>query len=1312
MSDDISNRRVTAFAEDSAGHIWLGTFRGLNRFNSYDYTQYFCTDEDSDIPDNHISALLCDSRGRLWVGTVNGVCRYTQQGDFRQIPVMSDYKYGQQFLENGRGRIFLNSLANLCVYNPDTDVFEPVGQNINPGGTLSAKLHIDKNDVLWVVEPASLRCYNSDSMALLDSIAMSGSPVYSTLLDNGELWMTGQGSVQIVDVNTHRMCQVPSALAKDARLAHDVITNIQPFGDGLLLNTDREGLLYYNRKEGVLLRPREGGYPFDAPDFKVTVMFTDSHDNLWMGSEDHGYVVRSGNQKRFNNNYILRSAFDGKSVVALQKARDGRLWILTHSDGLWLYDGKSFTVKQIPLPSRLRVNGYEPEINYIFVDVRGFLWMITENNTVTRCSFDGSRLTIEESFSLNGARYVVQDENDCIWVSTNGWYVYVKESRDVQFEVVEVSSPTFAFIPSLLPLTDGSIMLSAFAMPFKRIEPQSRTVENMPISSDDYASSIRRSVLIPTSLFQDSHGDVWIGTIANGLLRYSPSDNSLAPIPGTSCSDISGIEEDVEGNIWVSTLYGLCKYDRVTGRFTNWYAADGIGGNQFNERTSCVLDDGTLVFGGTHGLTVFDPEDVNFRERVPLVFEDLKVFNQHIRPSEGGSIKKIMALRPDIHIKHNQNGFSISFAALNYSHFRHVRYSYKMEGFDDYWKETNSAHEAFYTKLPAGKYTFRVRITDNNRSIVGAENSIRVIVHPAPWNSWWAWCVYVMLLLAVFAMIMLLRRRWLRQREALRVSQMEKEQEKRVNKMNMSFFANVSHEFRVPLSVISGPVEQLYSSPEITGGNKKLLSVVRRSVQRMIRLVNQILDFNRLEDDAMGLKVRRGDIVDLLRRIMDVFGVMAEEKDISLTSYGLEDSFLMYMDGDKIDKICTNLLSNAVKFTPVGGRIEVGFDVVSRTDAAGGFTLREDDLEEQYVRVSITDNGCGIPKDKLETVFERYYQLENNDVGKYNYGSGIGLYYARRLAELHHGYLKAFAREDGVGGSVFVLLLPVGEGCYSGQEFDRGEETAQDKVFPLPLVVASQFDEEETDKPTVLVVDDDADIVHYLKMLLSDRYRVVYRFDAASALQFMEKDEPDIVVSDVVMPGKDGYEMCREIKQDLRLCHIPVILLTAKVTVGDQVQGLDSGADAYVTKPFDPTLLLTLINTQLKNRERMRNIFRETTKPDTIEENALLPQDKAFMEDLYELMEAELSNSELNVTSMAESLHISRTKIYYKVKGMTGESPSNFFKTYKLNRAAELLREGRYNISEIADITGFSTLSHFSTSFKKRFGVPPSEYVG
>ncbi len=426
FSDDISNKMITAFEEDGCGHIWIGTFRGLNKFNSYDYSQFFCTDEDFDIPDNHITALHCGSDGRLWVSTVNGTCRYTSQGDFQQVPIAGENKYVVQILETGRGRIFLNTFLDFYAYNPETESFETVLSGVDPDFTMNVRGHVDANDVLWVANPTSLRCYNSESMNLLDSIALTGYPMYSALLDNGELWLTGYGSVQIMDVNTHRFKTVSDAVAKGGRLSNDRINCIHPYEDGLLLNTDRQGLLYYNRREDVVFRPGEGGFPFEAPAFTVTVMFTDSHGNLWIGSDDQGYVVRSGNQKRFNSNYMLRSAFEGKSVVALQKDGKDRLWILTHSDGLWLYDGKSLSVRQIELPSRLRVNGYEPNVNYIFIDGREDLWLITEYNTVTHCSFDGVRLKIEETFSLYGARYIIQDENGVMWVSANGWYVFVK----------------------------------------------------------------------------------------------------------------------------------------------------------------------------------------------------------------------------------------------------------------------------------------------------------------------------------------------------------------------------------------------------------------------------------------------------------------------------------------------------------------------------------------------------------------------------------------------------------------------------------------------------------------------------------------------------------------------------------------------------------------------------------------------------------------------------------------------------------------------------------------------------------------------
>ena len=349
----------------------------------------------------------------------------------------------------------------------------------------------------------------------------------------------------------------------------------------------------------------------------------------------------------------------------------------------------------------------------------------------------------------------------------------------------------------------------------------------------------------------------------------------------------------------------------------------------------------------------------------------------------------------------------------------------------------------------------------------------------------------------------------------------------------------------------------------------------------------------------------------------------------------------------------------------------------------------------------------------MENIFKRYYQLDNQTKAIINWGTGIGLYYSRRLAELHHGYLKAFNRRDGQG-SEFAFVYPLNREMYSDEEC-RPIDDGQRYVAPVDNIVQVSVNEQqqadEDHRPTILVVDDDTEIINYMQALLSAQYRVITCLDAEDALTKMREEEPNIILSDVIMPGKTGYELCREIKQDIQLCHIPVILVTAKITPENQVEGLNVGADAYVTKPFDPNVLLALIKSQLNNRLRVRHILSQSTKTtDEDVENVLSHQDKQFMEELYQLMEDELANSELDVAHITDLIHISRTKLYYKIKGLTGETPSNFFRTYKLNRAAELIKEGHHTISEISDMTGFSTQSHFSYVFKKQFGVTPTQY--
>ena len=1319
ITNNISNQQVNAFAEDAQGHIWIGTFRGLNKYNVHEFHQYFCTDDSLDLPDNQIKDMLRDSKGRLWISTVNGVCRYTDKDNFKHIPSDMTNKNGIQLLEGTDGRIFLNYTSHLSVYNPTTEEMNCVIPQLDPQGTMIVKCFIDAEAQLWVVTPRTLRCYDYYSMQLKDSVAINKNSRYFYLHKDGKIWLTGSRTLLLFDTHTHQFTETPPLLAQHPILRESEITYIHPYGNNsLLLNTSRHGMFCYNYANNTIAHQGEEGFPFEVPGFQISCMFTDSQNNLWIGSTDQGYTVCYHYKERFNNDNYIRSYFNNKSVVSASAEKNGILWITTLSNGVYRYDLNNKKVVPIDMEKIFPESRQKAvRVNQIFVDNDNNLWMTVTNNKVLKCQYNNNDLHIINEYDIKYPMSITQDYNGSIWIGTASPYVYKIAPEEKVFREIKAfdisTGSNFTFIPGLLPMKDGNLLVAAFHKPMQLINTQTGVVKELLLNEEDYKACIKRSVIIPTALFEDLQGDIWIGTVGNGLLKYSPSNGKIQPMPGTACTDISGIEEDTQGNLWVSTLYGLSKYDRTTNRFTNYYEADGIGGNQFYDRASCRLSDGTLVFGGTHGLTLFNPIDVQIKRNIPLLFENLKVHNKLIHPGNEECISKHLSYNPDIKLNYNQNGFSISFVALDYSEHERVHYYYMLEGFDRYWIDANNNREAYYANLPAGCYTFKVRIMDNDRNIVEAENSITVTVEPAPWRTWWAYTLYLLLAAGVVFLFLRALYRIRLEKEQARRAEQEKEQEQRVNKMNMSFFANVSHEFRTPLTMISGPVTQLCESPEIDGNNKKLLHIVQQSVNRMLRLVNQLMDFNKLENDTLKLKVKRTDVVTELKHIMEIFNVNAQSKDISLITTGIEDSFLMWLDADKIDKITTNLLSNALKFTPRGGKIEVNFDVITGEEARQAFHIPQEQAFAQYIKLEVADTGIGIPENQTERIFERYYQLNNQAVGSYNWGTGIGLYYARSLARLHHGLLKAGNRTDGQG-AVFTLILPTSDGAYSPEERDN-EQQEQGKAYPLQPdspTGASTHDEEEEDDTLkkILVVDDDTEVAHYLKVLLSPTYRVICRFNAEDAFKAVSEEAPDLVLSDVVMPGTDGYTLCRKIKEDLQLCHTPVILVTAKANMEDQVEGLNTGADAYVTKPFDPTYLQALIQSQLKNREKVRALLGRNTQTDAIADDVLSPQDNAFMTELYSLMENELSNPELDISHMTELLKISRTKFYYKVKGLTGENPSSFFKTYKLNRAAELIKEGKYSISEIADMTGFSTHSYFSKAFKKQFGIAPSEY--
>lgn len=1308
-STTLSNNRITAIAQDSKGHIWLGTFRGLNRYDSHEYHQYFCSsDDNTGLPDNQIQCLLSDRTGSLWVGTVNGICRYREDDSFDYIPIYGTRSNNVvQILQSRSGKVLINTADAISLYNSESGCFESRLTVYSNDWQFMSGAFISPDDRLWVFGDR-IYCYNLDNFRLERCIDLScGNPVSICMSPDGRIWIYSDKGLSVLSTSEERFLPLPSAIASDKAFKASYISQIFLVSNCLLFITESGDCFSYNLADGNFVRKGEPDFPFDVPDFRMNSVFEDSEKNIWWCSYDQGYSISYAYKGKFSNN-VLNAELGGKSVLSMD-ASGGEVYFSTLSDGIYHYDVEAGVLE------RLKENNIIDRKNKQYISCLraakdGKLW-IGAQNKIFLCRKEKSLLKVLRQWDCPWAFCMKPDSDGNMWIGLfNGFVARISEDGS-RTDYIRLGIPenSYSFVGGIDFLPSGKVIVATFGEGLFEIDRNSLEFKKIQISQEDWDKCIARSLFIPSSLKTDSQGKVWIGTVANGLLQYDPSTSKLTPLPGTPCNDICSIEEDLQGNLWISTQAGLAKYDRSVGRFINWFEADGIGGNQFYDRSSAILPGGALIFGGTHGVTLFNPVELMTHRTVPLCFEELKVHNKTVMPSEGGCISKAMAFNPEVKLKYSENSFAISFSALDYSEYERVRYSYMLEGYDKYWVNASTNREANYANVPSGKYIFKVRITNIEQTDVLAENSLDLCVGRPLYRSWWAYTLYIILAISILCIIVVYRRKFIEEREAKKKAAMEREQEKKVNEMNMSFFANISHEFRTPLTMISGPIAQLTESASVDDEGKRLLGIVQRNIQRMLRLVNQLLDFNKLENDSLKLKVRNIDVVSLLNYLVEIFRVSAKEKGISLVTWGIEDSLSAWADDDKLDKICFNLLSNAMKFTSQGGKVEISLDCLTRDDAQKLFGDCMQYNDNKYLKITVKDTGPGIPEDQLEKIFERYYQLDNNVRGAYNWGTGIGLYYARTLAAMHHGWLKAANRNDGLQGAMFILLLPASESSYSEAEKAKEGDFVQKKAIKITAPVEEDVQDEH--RPTVLIVDDDTDVVRYMKELLSTRYNVLYRYDADSAFLSVKKDAPDIVISDVMMPGKSGYELCRDIKGSLQLSHIPVILLTAKAGVDDQVQGLDCGADAYVTKPFEPQYLMALVNSQIKNREKIRALLSQATEVSALDDNVLSEQDNAFMKDLYALMERELSNDELDVTGMTERLHISRTKFYYKVKGLTGENPSVFFKRYKLNRAAQLLKEHKYNISEIADMTGFSTLSHFSTSFKKQFGVSPSEFI-
>lgn len=1287
ISQSISNNRVNAFVEDGEGCVWIATDRGVNRYNGYDYHCWYHTDSPSSLCDNQVKALAVDRDGYVWCGTINGICRYTDKDDFRTVPVG-----GSTFIR----KIFLTPAGNLVVCTLDSIEVLEKGDDGQDAFRIVERLDsrfgifcLDSIGRLWFVSSEGLRWWNIDKGSKSETGVKFDGWVYNIHLQDGRyIWMSSfGGGLYVFDTFSENFIDVPEPLSRFAgknwneiKLILDGTTE-----DNVLIYTNSLETYEWNPKTYTLSRLPVSELTDDAKVGILSVTMRDRSGNLWVGTSDQGFGIRRARGNRFNNDSELNRTLAVKSVTSLCRASDNSIVINTYGHGLWKWDGTKVV--------RLRCEGIwnENMLQRLTSASDGFIYA-TAPYSVMKMRLSGNVLEYVSGWTLPVMQLydITEDDSGRLWVGTYSDKVFVINTEEGEPEAVDVGfgSKASTMCQKVVPLGNGTLAVAVIHLGIVVIDGNTHGLKLVPIS-DCYDGRL----FIPVSSYVDSKGDLWVGTRGQGLFRYSQSSGTIERMEGLAPKDIMGIIEDSSSRMWISTLHGLYRYNPVTSRFVGFFVSDGTGGDQYNEASVTLTGDGHPIFGGTHGVTLVSEFEDQDTDTTAILFEDVVINNkiQHAYNSRAldGRIAETKSLRlrqrEDVNV-------GISFCTVDYGLWPSTHFSYRLEGFEEEWVESSN-HNAFYSNLPAGKYRFRVRAWNADYTRILTENAVSVTVTPPWWLSWWMrWMVYPLLMMFVLAGVLFFFVRDRRNRMAAEEARRKSENEKHINDMNMSFFVNVSHEMRTPLAVIKGPLDMLVADQTISEENRSLLKIMSRNVGRLLRYINQLMDVSKLENDTLALRVRYLDVSVLVRNMLDIFRINAAEKGIEMICSGLDESFIFLLDEDKIEKILSNLLSNAVKFTGRGGRIEISLD------ADSGFMV-----------LSVANSGPEIPENELENIFLRYYQVASGG-GQLNYGTGIGLYYSRRLVELHHGTIEAHNRPDGTGPE-FTVRIPISEEAYSGDE-RQDEAEAQLMTVPeieesVPTVSATSAD----GKPVLLVVEDETEMARFLKTIFSSSFKVANRYDADSALADMSAINPDIVVCDVMMPGtRDGFDLCREIKNNPDTSHLPVILLTAKINIESQVKGLDCGADSYITKPFNPSYLAASVRSLMANRDRLRHSLSSSTQTKGINSDRLSPYDREFMDRLYELMEKSLSDPELNTMGIAEAMSISRTKLYYKIKALTGDSPNSFFRTYKLNRAAELLKEGRYNISEVADITGFSSLSHFSTSFKKQFGVSPSSY--
>ncbi len=1341
INDGLSQNAVFAIIKDSKGYMWFGTKDGLNKYDGYNFTIYqFNPFDSTTLSANYITSLYEDKQGLIWVGTYDGgVNVYDRKfetfyrvnlrkdsiilRDVFEIKAISEDLEGNIWVGtsgDGLFRIKVHENNDLLSFSTQRFYNDPDNKN-SLGSNQVFSICFDKNGLLWLGTSIGISRMDLKSNTFTQYLINTKNPavqevstsnsIFSILESkNGTLWIGTLGGLVKFNRADESYRYFPHKYDL-FRYGWGNISAMSEDKDGnLWLATPAELMKFDSKKESYTSFIHD---PFNSKTISfntVSSVYVDNTDMLWVGTAGMGIDYYNPKANRFNILTVIpdkKSRTGSFSVRSILEDKEGDVWIGT--EVLYKWERKTGEIISFEKSSN-EPNEFGNTIVFSMIQCyNGDIWAATTEGLFRYNPQNGEqKLYKYHPDQTNGVPQqevyaVFQDLDSTIWIATEKYLCKLTDNEKGTFHSISYHSIS-TFYEQVRPViyqdTKQEMWLGTkYGLYLFNTKTETfKLFKNNPEQPNSLNNNMIKSICADP-LYPERY--LWIGT-NGGLNRYDRETNSFfyyTEENGLPNNVIYSVLSDEQNNLWLSTNKGLSRFNLQSGEFRNFDVNDGLQSNEFNTGAYFKSKKGEIFLGGIKGLNYFFPEQIEENKNIPpVVLTKIKLAEKSLSFRKNPDLlERSVEETKKIVLSPKEDIITFEFAALEFSAPEKNQYAYMLENFNDNWINTGGVRSVTYTHLPPGNYIFRVKAS-NNDGVWNSEGLALELIKEPPWyKTWLAYIFFVLVLVIIIYLVRRYEKNRLLLKNQLKLEQVSADSLRQVDQMKSQFFANISHEFRTPLTLILGQMDSVMSSG-IKTKEKSKLQVAKRNARRLLKLINQLLDLSKLETGNMELVLSQYNMVAFLKGLFYSFESIATARKITLSFKTVSDNIPMVFDLDKMEKVFYNLIFNALKYTNEKGEVEVKIKMV----------------DSLHVEICVTDNGSGIPKKYLPHIFDRFFQVENTSTRNYE-GTGIGLALVKELVELHHGFVNVKSREG--EGSSFIVKLPVGEinkaeqSCeiqVPNDDFDI-EILQEEKTTETDGLNGSTKKQPVDNREIVLVVEDNNDVRAFICEQLESEYQIIQAENGEQGMLLALEIVPDLIVTDLMMPKINGFRLCKAVRDNERTSHIPVIMLTAKVGFDDKMEGLETGVDDYVTKPFSSKELMVRIKNLINQRKLLRARFKTSTviKPSEV---SALSIDQVFLDKIIKMIEANFENQDFTPDLLAGEVNMSVSQLNRKLNALINQPAGQLMRSLRLQRAADLLMQKAGTVSEICYQLDFNDPAYFSRAFKKQFGCSPSEY--